>query len=333
MKIIEKAYQCEEFNSKVLDTYLGKFNYAVFDIETTGLNPKNTKIILAGFFYKDKETGGFISHQILAENQSEEKELLLAIKKKIEEFDFVVTNIGIHFDLCYIVERYAKYKILFRPPLYNLDIYLVLNGYSPLRQSLPNLRQTTVEKYAGIASSRDDQISGRESVILYNEYEATGDPILEKVIALHNSDDVCQLYKLQKVLLHADLHKAFNKLGFPANSDRFGPLQINVIKLAGKEITVRGIQYAHEASDYVKFSDMDNLLSISMDSATREFEVAIPIVRKYGGAYVDIESLGMKKEALSHLSGYVNGFLVVENKNMISYSDLNYLVQAVLKNL
>lgn len=333
MKIIEQPYECDEFKSKVLDAYLGDFNYAVFDIETTGLNPKYTKIILAGFFFKDKETGTFMSRQILAENQSEEKELLLELKKQLELFDYVVTFNGKHFDLAYIIERYRKYKILFRPPLYNLDIYLVLNGFSPLRKSLPNLKQKTVEKYAGIADGREDQISGRESVILYNEYEATKDPVLEKVIALHNSDDVCQLYKLQKVLLKADIHKAFTKMGFPVKTPTFGNLQVNEIKLLSKEIAVSGIQYAPEATDYIKFSDMDNAVSVSMDSTTREFEVSIPIERKYGGAYVNLENVGIEKETLAHLGGYVNGFLVVENMNMVSNIDLNYLIMAVLKSL
>lgn len=314
-----------------MDSYLGDYSYASFDIETTGLNPKYSKIILAGLFFYDANKNAFISRQILAENQSEEKELLLELKRQLDEFDYVLTFNGRHFDMHFIIERYKKYKILFRPPLYDLDIYLVLNGYSDLKAKLPNLRQKTVERFLGIDSGRDDKINGKESIILYNEYEATGDPVLEKVIALHNSDDICQLYQLQEVLVHADMHKAFTKLGFPVTSPTFGPLQINSIKLAGSNIEVSGLQYAHEAQDYIKYSDMENGISLAMDSATREFRLSIPVVRKYGGAYVELVNVGLSDSDVAHLPGYVNGYLVVENKNKISHIDLNNAIKKVLE--
>ena len=76
---------------------------------------------------------------------------------------------------------------------YNLDLYLVLNGHSPIKKFVPNLKQKTVENYMGLWQSRTDEISGAESVELYNTYEKTGREDLESKILLHNSDDVIQL--------------------------------------------------------------------------------------------------------------------------------------------
>lgn len=331
MKILDTKLKLEKFNNKLLDQYLGKLSYASFDIETTGLNPKYSKIILAGLLFYSDEDKCFISRQILAENQSEEKELLLELKKQLESFDYVLTFNGKHFDLAFIEERYKKYKILFRPPLYNLDLYLFVNGFSDLRSHLPNLKQKTVEMYMGLSEKREDEISGKESIILYNEYEATKDPILEKVILLHNSDDILQLYKLQEVLKQTDIHKAFSKLGFPVISKDFGPIQISDIKVRSKEIEVSGIQYAHEACDYIKFDDADSTITMSLDSATREFNMSIPITRKYGGAYVTLSEIGLNIEDFKDYGNYVNGYVVVQNKNEVNSLEINMIIKKILE--
>ena len=48
----------------------------------------------------------------------------------------------------------------------------------------------------GLWQSRDDEISGAESVELYNTYEKIQDPALGEKILLHNSDDILQLSRL-----------------------------------------------------------------------------------------------------------------------------------------
>ena len=53
----------------------------------------------------------------------------------------------------------------------------MLNGHSPIKRFVPNLKQKTVENYMGLWQSRDDEISGAESVELYNVYEKNHDLI------------------------------------------------------------------------------------------------------------------------------------------------------------
>ncbi|MCQ2550658.1 MAG: ribonuclease H-like domain-containing protein [Clostridia bacterium] len=320
MKIIQSNVNEKEIQSRVLDTYLKDLNYACLDIETTGLNPKYTKVILVGFFYYDKQSQTFVSRQYLAEDQSQEKELLLAVKEELSNFDYVITFNGRHFDIPFLVERFKKYKILFTEPLYDLDIYLVLNGYSDLKHALPNLKQKTVEKYMGLSDGREDKINGKESILLYNEYEATKDPILEKVICLHNSDDIHQLYLLKQVLKQADMHKAFSKLGFPVNEG----IAVRKISLNPKELIATGV---HKREGYVNFNDF----YLNLDELSKEFILKIPVIRKYGGAYINLEELGLDKDDFSHLPGYVNGKLILENKNTLNYLEINMAIKKVLE--
>lgn len=87
----------------------------------------------------------------------------------------------------------------------------------------------------GLWQSRDDEISGSESVELYNVYEKNHDPALGEKILLHNSDDILQLSRLLPVIGKSDFHKAMAALGFPA-----GPLTVRKISIGKDRLTISG---------------------------------------------------------------------------------------------
>ena len=69
----------------------------IFDIETTGLNPKFCKIILIGILYNCQDKT--IIKQFFAENEDDEKELLTAFVEEIKRFKRHVTYNGLAFDI------------------------------------------------------------------------------------------------------------------------------------------------------------------------------------------------------------------------------------------
>lgn len=212
-------------------------------------------------------------HQLFAENRGEEREALKAFYDMISQLDMVITYNGRHFDMPFIEKRLKLHGLggrfkadteqtAFEAYLpYNLDIYLMINGHSPIKRLVPNLKQKTVENYMGLWQSRTDEISGAESVALYNRYENTGSSQLESRILLHNSDDVLQLTRLMKVIGKCDIHKAMYHLGFPVFAEshestggsRRYRLMVKKIRTEKNSLMVSGIQMDN-AMEYTGFS-------------------------------------------------------------------------------
>ena len=157
LKTEEKLYQ-----SRTLDFYFKGMRIGVLDIETTGLNPAVNHFILGGLYSVPEGT----LHQFFAETRAEEEEALSGYLDILRDLDLVITYNGRHFDLPFVEKRWRRYSGASAALPYNLDLYLVLNGHSPIKRFVPNLKQKTVENYMGLWQSRDEEISGEESVEL-----------------------------------------------------------------------------------------------------------------------------------------------------------------------
>lgn len=289
MKHIIESWDEKIYESTLFDFYFGGMKVGVLDIETTGLNPGRNKFIL-GCLY-DVTKGEL--HQVLAENRAEEPLVLAEYNKLIEDVDVVITYNGRHFDMPFIDRRWrgcvkdVAYlqreektfgcdagDILLGPAVYDLDLYQVLDKYSPLRKLLPNLKQKTVEDYMGFWMNREDEISGAESVELYNHYEATGDSRAEAKILLHNNDDVRQLTKLSKAITKSDFHKAMFHMGFPVKHGEH-LLEVRNIKQTRKGLKVNGIQLRNPI-EYMGFEF--NGEPIETRFHRDEFEFTVPMI-------------------------------------------------------
>ena len=316
MKHLTEQYDEVVYSSALLDFYFKNMDIGVLDIETTGLNPARNKFVLGGLFnLRDKTL-----HQVFAESRSEEEKALNEFAAEVSKLDMVVTYNGKHFDMPFIAKRLNAHRLQPVSP-YNLDIYLVLNGHSPLKKFVPNLKQKTVENYMGLWQTRADEISGGESVQLYNEYEKTGDAGLERKILLHNSDDVLQLTRLLRVVSKADFHKAMFHLGFPA-----GPLTVEKIKLEGDSMTVSGVQRAINI-DYMGFFVEDYPVETRFNSKTADFCIKFPIIRDSGLAIADIDAAGLCRSDFEVYPSYSSGFLVLEEHNNRNFMEINHFVK------
>jgi len=183
--------------------FAGK-SFAVLDIETTGLSPNFSAVILIGLVIFDGKEARL--EQFFAETPAEEKEIIALTNKFLEDVDYVVTYNGKLFDIPFLNKRSEKYGIKFRA-LCNLDLFMIMKHYSDLPKLLGSMSQKSLEVFAGLSTDRSDKISGKESVELYSQYQTTGSKDMLSQILLHNSDDIKQLFQLVSVIKHADFSR------------------------------------------------------------------------------------------------------------------------------
>ncbi len=352
---IGKEYNAKPYTSKAFELYFGGLSLGVLDIETTGLSPERAKFILGGLATYDSSKGSMRLLQLFAENKDEEALLLKEYIEELSKLDILLTYNGKHFDISFLRRRLALTGLDFKEITgfldfpYNLDLYLVLNGYSPLRKLLPNLKQKSVEDFMGLWSFRDDEISGGESVELYNRYLACkarekdskeAEKLLQTIL-LHNADDVLQLGRLAKVLEKTDFHKAMHKLGFPAGKN--AELLVTGIEFGRDFLRISGKQRKNP-KDYIAYPESGREYLLAFDSFSGDFEVKLPLRREAGLAFVDLTRLCGNGEvspkeaeaaqnawaALKRYPTCQSGFLVLQQAGETNYLETNHLVKLFL---
>lgn len=169
--------------------------FAIFDIETTGLNPFYNKVILIGMLYYNGSQ--LMLEQLFCRSSREEMKLVAAFTEKIKSFPVLISYNGDNFDIPFLSKRIEINKIGNKMPSFcSLDLLKVVRSYQKTF-NLENCKLKTLEKFLGI--HRSDMISGEESVQLYNQYEITGDTKLRDTILLHNHDDL--KYLMQSMII------------------------------------------------------------------------------------------------------------------------------------
>ena len=155
MKTITEHITTKPFSSAPFNQYFKDLRMGVFDIETTGLSPAGSRLILSGFLIPDED--GLLLTQFFAESLADEEEVILATLGVLDTLDVVVTYNGKSFDIPFldvrakrVLTHNAAYKQDRLPYPYNLDLYTVVRKFSPLRQYLPNLKQKTLEDFLGL---------------------------------------------------------------------------------------------------------------------------------------------------------------------------------------
>ena len=321
MKYVTKPFKEQIYSSSVLDFYFSDMKKGTLDIETTGLDPSKNKFILGGLC----SFGSKQMRQVFAQSRTEERDAIERFIHEMSQLDMVITYNGRHFDIPFIEKRFTKFfdEKLSMP--YNLDLYLVLNGHSPIKKFVPNLKQKTVENYMGPWQSRTDEISGAESVELYNTYEKTGREDLESKILLHNSDDVIQLTRLLKVISKSDFHKAMFCLGFPT-----GPLTVNKISFQRDFMTVSGIQ-RNISINYIGFEFKNYPVEIHFDSNKSAFSLKFPLIKDKDMLIADLDAAGIDSAEFEKYPNYGSGFIVLKNNSGINYMETNHFVKNYIR--
>ena len=190
----------------------------------------------------------------------------------------------------------------------------------------------------GLASERDDEISGGESVQLYYEYLLEEDPAvkesIKKTILLHNYDDVVQLYRLLPILRQCDLHGASFKLGFPVyeKHDTAGMvLNVSNIKLTKTGLKITG-KYTGDVFTYKSFSDMEQIWEAEFNR-DRTFSVTCPVSARSNALFVNLLDFFAETDDFRDYRGFVNNYLILKDENELYYRDINHFVRRLLEKL
>lgn len=321
MKIIRENFKLdkktlETLNSKQFNRFFNANKISIFDIETTGLYPKHDKIILIGFVhiipgYNDGELV-----QFFAETPEEEKDILLNTTHEVSESDILITYNGRSFDVPFLDTRCKKYSIHSKN-IFNLDLYQLVRNYSTLKNVLGSLSQKSMEGFMQIEHLRADEISGGESVNLYNEYTANDSALfrseeLLKKILLHNRDDVLQLTRLISLLKYFDLNVAVEKIGFTTKD-----LLVTEYTLSGTQFKINGLQ-KNEYVDYISFPNLKFSGKIEFNGENGFWQAEYPIYTRKEGKFVDLTEF---KEMLSSNNGkylILSKNSIVDNKLILS---------------
>lgn len=216
--------------TKIIDVKPGLFNLVpnininntiLLDIETLGFMSKYQPIYMIGFIYLQEEQ--YIFQQFMAENETDEYELLYKTVQLLRDYDTILHYNGISFDMPYIMTRLAHYKIPHTIDRMNeIDLYVDLK---PFKKHLPleNLKLKTVEAYFGM--DRSDPFTGGQLIATYKEYLDAPDQTKAEQLLLHNEEDLIglllclQAYEVINYLTHLKTIETLPKYQLFMNKD------------------------------------------------------------------------------------------------------------------
>lgn len=324
MKVFTRDYRITGEYHPLFEKYFEGLKPCVLDIETTGLSYARSKIILIGLLTR---TGSGVKvTQFLAENHYEEHKVLDAAMNFLESEDigYLITYNGAAFDIPFINARLEACFSDKGIRMYDFDLFRFIKNSTDIRSRTGSLKQVAVENYFGILEERDDSISGRESIALFDEYALSGNSVIEKIILTHNREDVLHLNRLMYyVLKEADMYTGFDSAlasyGFPIMGGRF--IIKPSLRSSGRganrkyELRINGEQLSDPISAAL-FPDMDSPLSAEFSRETRLFSIVIPaeplpeeLATEESICYLDAAAAGI--DAGSH-PDCINDYLILK---------------------
>ena len=165
-----------------------------FDIETTGLDPFNSKVVAIGL--KDEKGNEII---FFAENY-DEKEILEKFKEFLKRNKpILITFNGKKYDIPFLIIRAIKHNI----DLSILQKIEVIDLYEKIKEIYPDakIKLSQIREFLGMHRLID--ITGRSIPELYEDYVKGNEDAKEKII-MHLKDDVritLELWKRMKKLI------------------------------------------------------------------------------------------------------------------------------------
>lgn len=342
MKVYTRDYRTEHISGRAYSRYFGGLKPCVFDIETTGLDPSRCKVIMTALLTEIED--GVRITQFLAENHYEEEKVIEATMDFLrrEGIDYLITFNGAGFDIPFMNRRMEKLIMAEHMSCYNLDIYRFIKRQTVLPRIMKSLRQKMVEEYFGIAGSRRDTISGRESVLLYERYALSGDSIAEKTILTHNREDVLQLYRITEHISRDDFEdclrdssfdSAIASYGMPVTYSSKGICLSAASELKAGSVVITGTQLIRPISAAV-FRDSERSIDADFRAASQSYEIRITPRLYKGSIFIPIPELGIsthEADYLRKLSSCLDDCLVLKNGDIIDREAINTLSLSVAR--
>ena len=195
MKIQEYIFKTTEFHIHHLEELLPE-DSLLFDIETTGFKADYQTIYLIGIGYRQNEN--IIIKLLYARTPKEESEILKEFSAVSSSFLKLISFNGDMFDIPFLKKRYEKNGLT--PPLNNktsTDLFKIAKKYKKLL-NLNHYKQKDLENYFGLF--REDQYNGGQLIDIYKKQKESPNSDEEKLLFLHNLEDVKGMIHLLKLL-------------------------------------------------------------------------------------------------------------------------------------
>ena len=192
-----------------LDTFCDFLGYhpehtLFFDIETTGFSPASSMVFLIGAIFFQE--GNWQFTQYLAENQEEEQELVRDFLSLASHFDTLIHFNGATFDIPYLAQKADDYELVNPfPNMQSIDLY---QKFRPLKKllSLERMNQTSLEQF--LRYQREDKLTGKHMVSLFQKYAASKEPGIRDLLLLHNHDDLLGMTQILRMCTYLMLPDA-----------------------------------------------------------------------------------------------------------------------------
>ena len=203
----------------------------MFDIETTGLSPANTKIYLIGINYKDSD--GWHITQFFNQDGRSEAEILKIFLSFLSGRRYLLHFNGDTFDIPFVKKRIEILNRMydagipeFPAEIQSIDLYKMIRPYKTLF-GLPNLKQKTIEKSFGL--NRIDLYNGGELIGIYKQFLVFQGEHEKSLLLQHNRDDMEGMYYLSSILaVPALMEGGFEIAELSCDTDKSGTLFLNM---------------------------------------------------------------------------------------------------------
>ena len=173
----------------------------LYDIETTGLNPKASQLYLLGVLLFHKENSKFI--QYFAESVRDEEEILEQFFQLCKTKRVLISFNGEGFDNRFIETMAKSYgKLPLHLNLKQLDLFKLIRKRKRF-YGLESCSLKSCERFLGI--HREDRCSGGELISVYQEYLQDKGSEKKNMLLLHHREDIQNLPALFSFLAYENI--------------------------------------------------------------------------------------------------------------------------------
>ena len=173
----------------------------LYDIETTGLNPKASQLYLLGILLFHKENSELI--QYFAESVRDEEEILEQFFQLCQTKKVLISFNGEGFDNRFVESMAKSYgKLPLHLNLKQLDLFKLIRKRKKF-YGLESCSLKSCERFLGI--HREDRCSGGELISVYQEYLQDKDSEKKNMLLLHNREDIQNLPALFSFLAYENI--------------------------------------------------------------------------------------------------------------------------------
>ena len=176
-------------------------NTLLYDIETTGLNPKSSQLYLLGILLFHKEKIELI--QYFAESVLDEEEILEQFFQLCKTKRVLISFNGEGFDNRFIETMVKSYgKLPLHLNLKQLDLFKLIRKRKKF-YGLESCSLKSCERFLGI--HREDRCSGGELISVYQDYLQNKNNEKRNLLLLHNREDIQNLPALFSFLAYENI--------------------------------------------------------------------------------------------------------------------------------